>query len=197
MPRAILFGDLKLAGRTFYHCHRVDTTTCNLVSCCFPCFTSKKQRSSNSKKSPTGKLANEGSSATTSTTITTRVRGIPPPTPLTPPQPNTSNQGVRLENGPQEQVLSNAMNNFWKPEQPTVMSESSAIPLSLVVSDAVKRWFDDTYRDAQRGDVKQQALLGQMLMEGYGCVKDPVAGAEWTERAKRRGYKMDGVYCKL
>lgn len=77
------------------------------------------------------------------------------------------------------------------------VSEASALPLSMVVSDAVKRWFDDTYRDAHRGDIKQQALLGQMLNEGYGCVKDPIAGAEWTERARRRGYKMDGVYCKL
>ena len=52
-------------------------------------------------------------------------------------------------------------------------------------------------RDAARGDVKQQALLGQMLNEGYGCAKDPAAAAEWIERARRRGYKMDGVYCKL
>jgi len=53
------------------------------------------------------------------------------------------------------------------------------------------------FRDAQRGDVKQQALLGQMLNEGYGCEKDQAAAAEWTDRAKKRGYKMDGVYCKL
>ena len=26
---------------------------------------------------------------------------------------------------------------------------------------------------------KQQALVGQMLMEGYGCKQDQVAGKEW------------------
>jgi TPR repeat protein len=62
---------------------------------------------------------------------------------------------------------------------------------------AVKRWFDDTYTEATRGDVKQQALLGQMYAEGYGCEKDPKAAAEWSQRAANRGYKMQGVYCEL
>ena len=62
---------------------------------------------------------------------------------------------------------------------------------------AVKRWFDDTYTEATRGDVKQQALLGQMYAEGDGCEKDPKAAAEWTQRAGNRGYKMQGVYCEL
>lgn len=44
---------------------------------------------------------------------------------------------------------------------------------------------------------KQQALLGQMLLEGYGCDRDPAAGREWVDKAKRRGYRMDGVYCEL
>ena len=44
------------------------------------------------------------------------------------------------------QALENVGNNFWKPEPPSVLTEATAIPLSYVVSDAVKRWFDDTYR---------------------------------------------------
>ncbi len=44
---------------------------------------------------------------------------------------------------------------------------------------------------------KQQALLGQMLMEGYGCERDPEAGKEWADKAKRRGYRMEGVYCRI
>ena len=44
---------------------------------------------------------------------------------------------------------------------------------------------------------KQQALLGQMLMEGYGCEHDAAAGKEWADKAKRRGYRMDGVYCEI
>lgn len=62
---------------------------------------------------------------------------------------------------------------------------------------AVKRWFEDTYQEAMRGDIKQQALLGQMYAEGYGCEKDPKAAKEWTERAAGRGYRMQGVYCEL
>ncbi len=62
---------------------------------------------------------------------------------------------------------------------------------------AVKRWFEDTYQEATRGDVKQQALLGQMYAEGYGCEKDPKAAKEWSEKASARGYRMQGVYCEL
>lgn len=36
---------------------------------------------------------------------------------------------------------------------------------------APQRWFEDTLQEAQRGDVKQQALVGQMYAEGYGCTK--------------------------
>lgn len=71
------------------------------------------------------------------------------------------------------------------------------VPLKVVVAEAVKRWFDDTYQEAQRGDVKQQALLGQMYAEGYGCEKDTRAAREWIERARERGYCMRGVYCEL
>lgn len=44
---------------------------------------------------------------------------------------------------------------------------------------------------------KQQAMLGQMLIEGYGCEADALQGREWTEKARRRGYRMSGVYCEL
>jgi len=70
-------------------------------------------------------------------------------------------------------------------------------PLSLVVSDAVRRWYADAHRDALKGDVKQQALLGEMMREGYGCERDPVGGQEWAAKARRRGYSMSGVYCEL
>ncbi|PNH05390.1 hypothetical protein TSOC_008355 [Tetrabaena socialis] len=71
------------------------------------------------------------------------------------------------------------------------------IPLKYVVQEAVKRWFEDTLVEAQRGDVKQQALLGEMYKEGYGCQKDTKAAKEWSEKAAARGYKMQGVYCEL
>jgi TPR repeat protein len=57
----------------------------------------------------------------------------------------------------------------------------------------VRRWFEDTLVEAQRGDVKQQALVAQMFAEGYGCQRDLQAAAEWAEKARLRGYKMKGV----
>ena len=44
---------------------------------------------------------------------------------------------------------------------------------------------------------KQQALLGQMLQQGYGCKADVAAGKDWADKARRRGYRMSGVYCEL
>lgn len=70
-------------------------------------------------------------------------------------------------------------------------------PLSVVVTDAVKRWYQDAEREAARGDVKQQALLAQMLTEGYGCHADLEAAKGWADKAKRRGYRMRGVYCSI
>lgn len=71
------------------------------------------------------------------------------------------------------------------------------VPLKLVVQDAVKRWFNETLSEARRGDVKQQALLAQMLAEGYGCKQDLEESRRWAERARCRGYQMSGVYCEL
>ncbi|KIY94194.1 hypothetical protein MNEG_13768, partial [Monoraphidium neglectum] len=56
----------------------------------------------------------------------------------------------------------------------------------------VRRWFEDTQIEAQRGDVKQQALLAQMYNEGYGTERDVRAAASWAERARQRGYRMKG-----
>eukprot|EP00798_Chlamydomonas_sp_ICE-L_P024011 gene24011-9584_t len=69
------------------------------------------------------------------------------------------------------------------------------VPLKSVVDEAVQRWFDETYMEAQRGDLKQQAMLGQMYAEGYGCEKNMEEANEWIAKAAARGYKMDGVYC--
>eukprot|EP00890_Picochlorum_soloecismus_P004850 jgi/Picsp_1/5366/NSC_02727-R1_protein len=71
------------------------------------------------------------------------------------------------------------------------------LPLSVVVSDAVRRWYLEAEKEAQRGDVKAQALLGQMLIEGYGCEADPEKGKKLAEKARRRGYRMQGVYCEI
>lgn len=44
---------------------------------------------------------------------------------------------------------------------------------------------------------KAAALLGSMLIEGYGCEANPEKGKEWLEKARRRGYRMQGVYCEI
>lgn len=80
---------------------------------------------------------------------------------------------------------------------PSSTSAPPTAPLSVVVADAVKRWYQDAEREASRGDVKQQALLAQMLTEGYGCQADLEAAKAWADKAKRRGYRMRGVYCSI
>lgn len=51
-------------------------------------------------------------------------------------------------------------------------SERSQVPLSAVVSDCVKRWFQDTLKEARAGDIGMQVLVGQMFYSGYGIPKD-------------------------
>lgn len=49
---------------------------------------------------------------------------------------------------------------------------SQRSPLSEVVSDCVKRWFQDTLKEARAGDRAMQLLVGQMYYSGYGIPKD-------------------------
>uniref|UniRef100_A0A7C9ETU6 Uncharacterized protein n=2 Tax=Opuntia streptacantha TaxID=393608 RepID=A0A7C9ETU6_OPUST len=69
--------------------------------------------------------------------------------------------------------------------------ENSAIrarlPLSHVVSDCVRRWFQDTLKEAKAGDSGMQLLVGQMYNSGYGVRKDTDKGRTWiTIAAKGR-----------
>lgn len=82
---------------------------------------------------------------------------------------------------------------FYTPDGKLIERSS----LSSVVSDAVKRWYNEAEREASRGDVKAMALLGQMLMEGYGCDVDVERGKQLSEKARRRGYRMQRVYCEI
>lgn len=46
------------------------------------------------------------------------------------------------------------------------------VPLSEVVSECVKRWFNDTLKEAKAGDVNMQVLVAQMYFNGYGVTRD-------------------------
>lgn len=46
------------------------------------------------------------------------------------------------------------------------------IPLADVVADCVRRWFQDTLKEAKAGDTSMQVLVGQMYFSGYGVPRD-------------------------
>ena len=52
------------------------------------------------------------------------------------------------------------------------MEDKNRVPLADVVSDCVKRWFQDTLKEASAGDPAMQVLVGQMFCSGYGVPKD-------------------------
>lgn len=55
---------------------------------------------------------------------------------------------------------------------PAPGSDPNRVPLSQVVEDCVRRWFQDTLKEAKSGDVGMQVLVGQMYCSGYGIPKD-------------------------
>ncbi|MQL90022.1 hypothetical protein Taro_022607 [Colocasia esculenta] len=46
------------------------------------------------------------------------------------------------------------------------------VPLSEVVTDCLRRWFQDTLKEAKAGDVGMQVLVGQMYCSGYGVARN-------------------------
>ncbi|XP_077212703.1 uncharacterized protein LOC143847815 [Tasmannia lanceolata] len=59
------------------------------------------------------------------------------------------------------------------------------IPLAAVVSDCVKRWFQDTIKEARAGDSGMQVLVGQMYYSGYGVPRDVHKGRAWIMKASK------------
>ncbi|KAG2334766.1 hypothetical protein Bca4012_000242 [Brassica carinata] len=49
---------------------------------------------------------------------------------------------------------------------------ANRVPLAQVVEDCVRRWFQDTLKEAKSGDVGMQVLVGQMYSSCYGIPKD-------------------------
>lgn len=50
--------------------------------------------------------------------------------------------------------------------------QCNRLPLSDVVSDCLRRWFQDTLKEARAGDLSMQVLVAQMYYNGYGIPKD-------------------------
>lgn len=59
------------------------------------------------------------------------------------------------------------------------------LPLSAVVSDCIRRWFQDTLKEAKAGDLSMQVLVAQMYSNGYGIPKDHQKAKVWMTRASR------------
>ncbi|KAK4385270.1 hypothetical protein Sango_2651000 [Sesamum angolense] len=64
-------------------------------------------------------------------------------------------------------------------------SERRRMPLSEVVADCVKRWFQDTLKEAKNGDIAMQVLVGQMYYSGYGVARDAQKGRAWINSASK------------
>ncbi|GFY83465.1 hypothetical protein Acr_03g0002390 [Actinidia rufa] len=65
------------------------------------------------------------------------------------------------------------------------VEECGRVPLATVVSDCVKRWFEDTLTQAKGGDAAMQVLVGQMYCRGYGITRDAQKGRAWISKASR------------
>ncbi|CAN6467157.1 unnamed protein product [Victoria cruziana] len=63
--------------------------------------------------------------------------------------------------------------------------KADRVPLSEVVADCVKRWFQDTLREAKSGDSAMQILVGQMYYSGYGVARDVQKGRAWLTKASK------------
>ncbi|PIN26328.1 hypothetical protein CDL12_00914 [Handroanthus impetiginosus] len=72
-----------------------------------------------------------------------------------------------------------------EPEEAGKTAEQRRLPLSEVVADCIKRWFQDTLKEAKTGDINMQVLVGQMYYSGYGVPKDANKGKIWITRASR------------
>ncbi|KAK1398136.1 Iron regulated 1 protein [Heracleum sosnowskyi] len=64
-------------------------------------------------------------------------------------------------------------------------SERKSLALSQVVSECVRRWFQETLKEAKSGDLSMQVLVSQMYNTGYGVPMDPQKAKLWMTRASR------------
>ncbi|TVU47375.1 hypothetical protein EJB05_06974, partial [Eragrostis curvula] len=65
------------------------------------------------------------------------------------------------------------------------LQEDERVPLSEVVLDCTKRWFQDALKEARAGDAAMQVLVGQMYRCGYGVNRNEHKARVWMEKASR------------
>lgn len=73
-----------------------------------------------------------------------------------------------MESEQQLRFHKKTMEEGRRPQQ----QQNNRLPLAAVVSDCVKRWFQDTLKEAKAGDGAMQILVGQMYHNGYGVSRD-------------------------
>lgn len=103
------------------------------------------------------------------------------------PQSATSNPKSRIRVSPPETPIPGAVRVISEPKKKKNMAEEekNRTPLADVVSDCVKRWFQDTLKEARAGDTAMQVLVGQMFCSGYGVPKDTQKGLAWINRGSK------------
>ncbi|KAG8380921.1 hypothetical protein BUALT_Bualt06G0066900 [Buddleja alternifolia] len=92
--------------------------------------------------------------------------------PISSPDPSGSRPDLKLNNRPMEAAAESS-------------ERRRRMPLAEVVADCVKRWFQDTLKDAKTGDTSMQVLVGQMYYSGYGVGRDEQKGKAWISRASK------------
>ncbi|KAL2896209.1 putative sel1-like repeat-containing protein L18 [Bienertia sinuspersici] len=101
---------------------------------------------------------------------------------------STSNQKVSVsisKSATQPTKMGRADPAQHGPKVENKSGSQTRFPLSMVVSDCVKRWFQDTLKEAKAGDTAMQVLVGQMYNSGYGVRKDLVKGRNWITAASK------------
>lgn len=63
---------------------------------------------------------------------------------------------------------------------PSPLRMESRTPLSDVVADCTKRWFQETLKESKAGDSSMQLIVGQMYNCGYGVPRDPRKVRIWN-----------------
>ncbi|KAL3617432.1 hypothetical protein CASFOL_037753 [Castilleja foliolosa] len=100
-------------------------------------------------------------------------------------QPSRRRRREHNNKGGDDNSIKAKMSKTMEAENSNGAAEQVRLPLSVVVSNCIERWFQDTLKEAKAGDINMQVLVGQMYFTGYGVPRDDVKGEFWIARAAR------------